>query len=179
MITIDIDGHLVQEKLATALRQIVGSSAWRGTELVDRPRRFRWDMVYEDAGRTVAVEFDGDEHYRHSLKIKADLEKDALARERSWRVVRVPYWVQLTSETLLHYFGLEANIRQSFSHGFITTRIFPASFCEFGVGRFDRELAALPTAVRAAVISSLLDRAEEHGREYVLPTTLTHLLPAS
>jgi hypothetical protein len=29
----------------------------------------------------VAVEFDGDEHYRHTIKIKSDHEKDELARQ--------------------------------------------------------------------------------------------------
>ena len=39
-------------------------------------------MLYEIGGHRVAVEFDGDEHYRHTLKIKADIEKDEAASER-------------------------------------------------------------------------------------------------
>jgi hypothetical protein len=74
--------------------------------------------------------FDGDEHYRNTLKIKNDREKDEMARCGGYRVVRIPYWVQLTSETLKHYFHLEAEIIQDFPHGFISTKVFPASFCE-------------------------------------------------
>ena len=59
------------------------------------------------------------------------------------RVVRVPYWVQLDRTTLGHYFGLSAEIEQRFPHGFITTKLFPASYCELGVERFRRELEAL------------------------------------
>jgi hypothetical protein len=172
-----IDGYLAQAKLAEALASIVGEAAWRGREVrVKAGSLQRWDMLYEIASEKVAVEFDGDEHYRHSLKIKADREKDELAKLGGYRVVRVPYWVQLTSETLRHYFGLDAEIAQDFPHGFITTKIFPASFCELGLARFTRELDSLPSPVRNAVITSLRDRAAEFGKEYVVPDPITHLL---
>ncbi len=97
-------------------------------------------MAFKDNGETVLVEYDGDEHYRDSLKIKADAHKASLAITHGTRLVRVPYWAQLTNQTARHYFGLEAEIEQSFPHGFITTKLFPASFCEMGVERFRREL---------------------------------------
>ena len=175
-VTVRIEDYLVQSKLSATLQAIVGDAAWRGTEVrVIAERRRRWDMVYQGDLGQVAVEFDGDAHYRDSLKIKADLEKDELARLGGYKVVRVPYWVQLTSETLAHYFGLEADIIQDFPHGFITTKMFPASFCEMGVTRFEREFDSLPTSVREAVISSLKLRAAEHGVEYVLPKKLKSL----
>ena len=124
---------------------------------------------------SLLVEFDGDEHYRHTLKIKADIEKDEAASVSGYKVVRFPYWVQLTTETLCHYFGLDAQVVQDFPHGFIVTKIFPASFCELGVERFRGELERLPGGVRAAVVKSLWDRAKEHGRKYVVPGTLALL----
>ena len=96
--TIQIDGYLVQKKLERALIAVVGQAAWRGREVrVVTGSRRRWDMVYEDPSGMVAVEFDGDEHYRHTLKIKTDREKDELARRAGYKVVRFPYWVQLSS----------------------------------------------------------------------------------
>ena len=175
-ITVRIDGYIVQHKLEVALRQIVGEPAWRGSEVRVGSRRQRWDMVYERDGVHVAVEFDGDEHYRHTLKIKADREKDEAARAGGYTVVRFPYWVQLTDETLRHYFGLEGQVIQDFPHGFITTKIFPASFCELGLQRFRRELDQLPQTVQSAVIASLRERAQEHGREYVVPQSLSILM---
>jgi hypothetical protein len=127
----------------------------------------------------VAVEFDGGEHYRHALKIMADREKDELARNGGYRVVRVPYWVQLTTETLCYYFEIDAEIIQNFPHGFIATRFFPASYCELGIARFKRELDALPLAVRNAVVTSLRHRAMEFVTEYVVPNALAHLLDGS
>ena len=112
------------------------------------------------------------------MKIKADQEKDVLASENRMRLVRIPYWVQLDSMMARHWFGLEANIEQSFPHGFITTKLFPASFCELGVARFRRELDALPAQVRFAVVASLRERVSEHGIEYVLPRELRALVTA-
>ena len=84
--------------------------------------------------------------------------------------------MQLDDLTLKHYFGFETKIEQSFPHGFITTKLFPASFCELGVERFRLELLALPQNVREAVISSLRQRASEYGLQYVLPKALVDLI---
>ena len=91
------------------------------------------------------------------------------------KVVRVPYWVQLTTETLLRFFGLHAEIEQTFAHGFITTKVFPASFCEQGIDRFEAEMASLSGEVREAVARSLHARAAEYGWDYVLPSRMIAL----
>jgi hypothetical protein len=102
--------------------------------------------------------------------------KAVLAAEAEMWMVRVPYWVQLDSTMAAHWFGFSADIVQTFPHGFITTQLFPASFCELGVERFRQELTALPPAVRDAVVSSLRDRVKQYGVEYVLPSSLLWLL---
>ncbi len=174
---IRVDGYLTQQKLETALRSIVGEGAWRGREVhVSQGGKHRWDMAYQWQEQFVVVEFDGDEHYRHSLKIKADRQKAEVAQRSGHKVIRIPYWVQLTTETLQHFFGLHTDIDQNFAHGFITTKLFPASFCEQGIARFEEEMAALPNAVRVAVVCSLHDRAAEHGWEYVLPRRLMSIV---
>lgn len=176
-VRVQVDGYLVQGKLEKALRRIVGNAAWQGRELpVIAGGRQRWDMIYVGVRGKVAVEFDGPTHYQDTLTIKDDRYKDELAKQGGYQVVRVPYWIQLTNETLGHYFGLEADVVQDFPHGFITTKVFPASFCEFGIARFERELKSLPNVVRLAVILSLRGRAKEYGIEYVLPKKLKSLL---
>ncbi len=170
-----IESYLTEGKLAAALQQLVGT-AWAGGQVSLRGSRRRFDMAFRSGGAVVLVEYDGDDHYRDSLKIRADRQKDGLASAHGMRLVRVPYWVQLDREMARHWFGLEADIEQSFPHGFITTKLFPASFCELGVARFRRELEALPAAVRRAVVASLRDRVEEYGVEYVLPTGLRELV---
>src|ERR1044071_3912040 len=96
---IAISGHLTQPKLAEALQQLV-PDGWLGNEVAIPGSRQRWDMAYELGGKTTVVEYDGDEHYRHSIKIKVDCAKDEAARALGYQIVRFPYWVQLDSTTL-------------------------------------------------------------------------------
>jgi hypothetical protein len=172
---IKVGGFLTEAKLSTVLQQIV-SSGWLGCQVCLEGSRHRWDMSYQVDNKVTVVEFDGDEHYRNSLKIKSDRAKDDIARGHGYRVVRFPYWVQLDSVTMQYYFGLEAVIDQSFPHGFITTKLFPASFCELGVERFRKELIALPGSVRDTIISSLRQRVAQHGLQYVLPNALVGMI---
>lgn len=173
--TVVIEGYLTQRKLSAALQQIVGDR-WAGDEITIPGSKRRWDMAYRSEDATVVVEYDGDEHYRNSVRIKIDREKDETAAAAGYRVVRFPYWVQLDETTLRHYFGTTATVQQDFPHGFITTKLFPASFCELGIERFSIELDNLPTKVRDDVIRSLRDRAREHGIEFVMPRALRSLL---
>jgi hypothetical protein len=174
MVPITIKGYLTETKLATALQKIVGD-LWAGVQVRLPGSRCRWDMAFRRNGSLVLVEYDGPDHYRDSLKIKADREKDRIAEKNRMRVVRLPYWVQLDNLTVRHYFQISEEIQQSFPHGFISTKLFPASFCELGIERFKRDLHALPSLVRDAVIQSLRERAEENGLEYVLPSPLRGL----
>lgn len=174
---LSIDGYLTERKLSNALHEIT-QDAWLGGQLKVPGTRMRWDMAFTLGSTTVVVEYDGDEHYRNALKIKTDIAKDQAAVSLGYKTVRFPYWIQLDTTTLEHFSGLEANVRTDFPHGFITTRIFPASFCGFGIQRFAGELDALPGTVRDSVIQSLQDRASKHGIEWVLPQQLFHLLSA-
>ena len=170
-----IEGYLTEKKLLGALGRLVGSD-WLGCELRIKGSRRRWDTAFRRSGTKVVVEYDGDEHYCNTLKIRSDREKDAFAESNGIRVVRFPYWIQLTNVTLRHCFGrnraipisqneagnLEGTIQQDFPHGFITTRC--------------RELMELPLDVRADVCDSLRKRAAEHGTQYVIPAALMDLI---
>jgi len=178
---ITIDGYLVERKLQDAMKEIVGAENWIGTQVqIDENgvRRFRWDMGFKLGDVTTYVEFDGHLHYQRPENIRRDKCKDKILQDREIKTVRIPYWVQLTTETLCHYFGIEKPIDQDFPHGFIKTKEFPSSFCEMGIERFKKEIGSLPEGVRAAVISSLRERAAEHtyGRKYVIPTALDEIM---
>jgi hypothetical protein len=175
MTKLSIDGYLTQEKLALALKSVIDPSDWIGTETpVIKGRRFRWDMQAKIGGEVVAVEFDGHSHYCDSMRIKVDHEKEHIAASVGCRVIRIPYWVQLTTQTVAHYFGIEAAIEQDFPHGFISSNIvFPASYCGLGLQKFRSELTSLPAEVRIQVAKSLSVRCAEHGSEYVMPVGVT------
>lgn len=169
--TVFIESYLTETKLAGAIQQLV-SDGWAGGQVSRPSSRRRFDTAFRASGETALVEYDGDERYRDSLKIKADRQEDAIATANGFQLVRVPYWVQLDNVTSRHWFGREADIVQSFPHGFITTKFFPPSYCELGIGKFRRGLELSLAAVRAAVVASLRDRVADYGVEYVLPTEL-------
>lgn len=169
--------YTTQASLAATLQEVFRDS-WKGNEITVPGSRRRWDMAYADGDKIVVVEYDGDEHYRQSIKIKADNEKDKAAEAAGYVVIRFPYWVQLETRTLLHYFGVQRSLHTEFPHGFITTKHFPASFCELGIQRFRAEMDSLPQDVRLEVCKSLRDCATEYGLEYVLPSSLRYLIAA-
>jgi hypothetical protein len=176
MQTFTVEKYMTEAKLAAILRELTGTSF--GEQFQIPGRAFRWDMSYELGGKRFLVEYDGDEHYRNSLVIRADREKARIATENGFESIRFPYWLQLDDFSLEHFFGLRAHIVQEFPHGFITTKLFPASYCELGVERFAAELNSLPERLRWPVLVSLREKSERFGIEYVLPTTLRPLLAA-
>lgn len=159
--TITFTDHLIQATLASALKEIVGEENWLGEEVRVPGTRYRWDMMLRIRGNVFVVEFDGDLHYRDSLVIRKDREKDEIAEGMGYTVVRIPYFVQLTTETLHHWFGLDADIVQEFPHGFIKSKVYPASFCAMGVERFECEMYRLPDPVFTAIVNSLCARTIE------------------
>jgi hypothetical protein len=165
-----VKNYLTEKKLAEII------SALAPTGFVPQFKldglNYRWDFKYETLSERVLVEYDGDEHYRNTTVIRVDRAKAKLASERGFRSLSFPYWLQLDTFTLKHFFSFEAEIIQDFPHGFITTKLFPASFCELGVARFQEEFSRLPDRLRQPVLKSLRERADEYGIEYVLPTAL-------
>ena len=177
------EGYLTQQKLSVLLREALKDkyTAFMEEQKVDGKPRCRWDMymTFPD-GREIAVEFDGDQHYRDTLVMKLDLEKEDLADESGIEVVRIPYWVQLTDETAKHYFGDlfdDIHIEQDYPHGFIKSKIFPASYCALGVERFMAELHDLPYDIFVEILMNLFDRAfdEAYAPEFIIPGVMADL----
>jgi len=113
------------------------------TQLVrDLGRRFRPD--YHSEAHKLVVEFDGDQHYRSSRIVLGDGERDAFFTENGFRVIRIPYFVQLSRAVITHLFRDIAHTTSdflNFPHGFIaSTVVMPADFCELGIARFEDDL---------------------------------------
>ena len=184
MKTVKYEGYLTQQKLASLLKEALKdkyTSFIEEQKVVGKPR-CRWDMYMTfPNGREIAVEFDGDQHYRDTLVMKLDLEKEDLADEAGIEVIRIPYWVQLTDETAKHYFGDlfdGIHIEQDYPHGFIKSKTFPASYCAMGVERFMAELHDLPEKEFVEVVMNIFDHAFEkaYAPEFVVPGAMAYLL---
>ncbi|MEZ4968760.1 MAG: hypothetical protein R2814_03685 [Flavobacteriaceae bacterium] len=84
---------------------------------------------YRNDDLMIIVEFDGDKHYREVSKIKSEEEKTICYSNMGYRVVRIPYFVQITLETSRLLFDLEHDYTNDYPHGFIDERaILPCDF---------------------------------------------------
>ena len=101
------------------------------------------------------VEFDGPEHYRSAKKILGDVERDRALTCVGYRIVRIPYFVQLTHVVIATLFG-EIAIHHgdflNFPHGFIAkTVVMPADFCELGLLGLRQTLSVSATSGRKSL----------------------------
>ena len=168
-----IKGHLNPRNVVPFLKEIVDyvGGQWNGVEqkLIEG-RQLRYDLAFRYASKAFTVDWDGPDHYQNDPKLIKDEEKDELARKQGFRVVRIPYWLQLDSVMLKFYSQIDVVIDRKpcrftdfqkrkrievFPHGFITTKVRTASFCPKGIERFKRELDSLPVVVREEVMRSL------------------------
>lgn len=165
---IKIEGYLTQQKLEDTLKQIIPKEDWLGREVRVPDTRMRWDMSFRLHNKTYVVEFDGYQHYQSISSIENDEKKDNIATELSFKTIRIPYFVQLTTQTLHHYFGIEGNIDQDFPHGFIDKKAYlPACYCKLGYARYEDELDKLPTNIVNDIKESLENWCKVKDRRFV------------
>jgi hypothetical protein len=103
--------------------------------------RFRPDIRLEDL--KIVIEYDGPQHYTDPSIVLSDIERDAFMQERGYRVIRIPYFVQM-NEYLWRAMGYPVDRETpppSFAYpsGFVDTDVFPAHFCKLGIQRYKKE----------------------------------------
>lgn len=166
-----IEGYLTEGKLRKALQEIIGIENWIGNEVKVADTRKRWDMLFKFNNKTYVVEFDGDQHFRDSLVIKSDDIKNSIAENLGYKVIHIPYFIQLTNETFKYFFKdicIPINIIQNYKHGFIDKKAkFPASFCELGKEKYNQIYESIPRNVSKEISFSLQEKAKEFGFKYV------------
>ena len=134
--------------------------AWAGQDNVQRQAKvvgtkFRSDFEVVVNERIIVVEYDGDTHYRDANVIFRDEVKESICREGGKEIIKIPYFVQLTSQTFEHFFGEPFDVETDFPHGFITTKILPASFCPIGYNAAMDIYTGLPVSVKRDIQKSL------------------------
>ncbi len=106
----------------------------------------RWRPDYRSESRKLIVEFDGLQHYTDQKIIKCDAEKDVWYKRLGYKVVRIPYFIQLTNRAVKKLFGVTVdeplfNVRfPSLGAG----RGSPVNLCRAGINRMAREFAQFP-----------------------------------
>jgi len=145
---------------------------WAGAENVTAQplvcgTRMRHDYEVRKNGITYSVEYNGDGHYRDPNVIYRDWAKEELSKNIGRKVVQLPYFIQLTTETFKIFFDDDFEIETTFPHGFVATKMLPSSFCPLGYSRALADLEKMPQSVNTAVMDSLKIKAEQLGNDLV------------
>jgi len=102
---------------------------------------------YRSETLKLIVEFDGTQHYTDLNKIKEDDEKTKLYESAGYKVVRIPYFIQLSNKAVKTLFGVDVKeelFDESVPSLEITGRYSPAHLCPAGVERMAREFKRFP-----------------------------------
>ena len=71
-----------------------------------------------------------------------DAKRDKCYKDKGYKLIRIPYFVQLSAEVIEYYFNKKVvKFKQIYPHGFIKDNvILPVDFCEKGIERFKNEM---------------------------------------
>ncbi len=131
---------LTRDSLGEALSVIFpGVLFIRNRHIPEIKSRIRPD--YHAVQIRLVVQFDDPKHYTQPRRILLDEEENRLFTQHEYEVVRIPYFVQMSSEVIARIFGTTCHYRQRYPHGFAhKNAVLPAAFCCLGIERFIGDL---------------------------------------
>lgn len=102
---------------------------------------------YRSEQLKIIIEFDGLPHYTNPDIIEKDIKNTDLYTSLGYKVVRIPYFIQLTNKAVKTLFGVEVSVdlfdEQISSLG-IKGRNTPAYLCPAGIKRMAEEFKKFP-----------------------------------
>jgi very-short-patch-repair endonuclease len=147
--------YLTEEKLCNIIseiyinEQIIFDKAYPG-------HKFRPDIYLPT--KKIVIEFDGHLHYTLAKTVINDINKENILLKDGVKLVRIPYFVQLSTEIFKNIFDIDFIFNQIYPHGFISEKvILPADFCELGIERFLNDLEKF-NFIKNDIIKSLKDK---------------------
>jgi len=110
-----------------------------------KPIRTRPD--YWSQKLQLVIEFDGLPHYTNPDVILKDVENTLRYNKAGYRVVRIPYFIQLSRNAVKTLFGVDVNLElfdESIPSLGVKGRNTPAYLCYEGIKRMAKEFARFP-----------------------------------
>ena len=102
------------------------------------------------------IEFDGYSHFNSIKTQKLDIAKNEYCKLNSLRIIRIPYFIQLSKESIRHYFNIDIEYAQSYSHGFIDNKALrPDDFNLIGLNLFKNILGSVPSGIKLEILKSI------------------------
>lgn len=171
------NSYLNEERLGEYLKVIFPSNTFIHDKPVPKSSNKRRRPDYRCDELMLIVEFDGISHYQNINIILSDIEKDKDYSSLGYKIIRIPYFIQLDKVTVYNTFSvvLEEDL-YNYPQGFIDKKAtLPASFCYKGLIKFEENLKDFDWAA-SAILCSLKDKVQELGEDKVIPEPLLYLL---
>lgn len=141
----------------------IQASEWIHDKIIDGlGRRIRPD--YRCERLKLIIEFDGLQHYQKPERIKADIENQKLYENCGYKVVRIPYFIQLSNDVVKQMFGRDVKeelFNPSIPSLGIKGKNTPAYCCPAGLKRMAKEFHNYPGQYQVN-LKSLLDAYNEY-----------------
>ncbi|MBR4823888.1 MAG: DUF559 domain-containing protein [Spirochaetaceae bacterium] len=102
---------------------------------------------YRSDSLKLIVEFDGLPHYQKPIAIQKDYENQMIYEQYGYKVVRIPYFIQLSNDVVEQLFGVKVKeplFDDSFPSLGINGRHSPAYLCPAGIRRMAKEFMNFP-----------------------------------
>ena len=160
------DRYLTEEVLAEWLKIIFPDKEFIHEKEIGS---YKPDYVCEDL--KMIVDFDGINHYQSAVVIQTDKKKDEYLQSLGYKVIRIPFFVQMSSVVIKNLFRVDIEVEQEYPQGFVSSKtvgMLPASFCCGGIKRFENDLKRF-SYISDEVIDSLLDKEKRYGTDVVFP----------
>lgn len=115
---------------------------------------YRYRPDYRSEKLKLIVEFDGIQHYTKPDVIENDLRNTNLYQSLGYKVVRIPYFIQLTNKAVKTLFDVEVAeelFDETVSSLGIEGQNTPAYLCPAGVSRMAKEFRKFPEQYKTNV----------------------------
>jgi len=167
--------YLTEKNLGLILNELFPNNDFIHDKSVPDSKNKQLRPDYRSEERKLIIEFDGDSHYCKAQRIKTDIEKDNDYLSLGYKVFRIPYFVQITSQVLKDIFDEKIHFEQRYPNGFIDKKaVLPADYCELGIKLFLNDLNRFHYH-SYEIIESLKNKIIEKGDpELVIPQSLAN-----
>jgi len=102
---------------------------------------------YRSDSLKLVIEFDGVQHYTNPTRIEKDIKNQKIYEKHGYKVIRIPYFIQLTNKIVEQMFGVK--VKKPLFDGTIPSlgisgKHSPAFLCPAGLKRMAEEFVKYP-----------------------------------
>lgn len=169
--------YLTETNLGIILNELFPNNDFIHDKVVPNSNNKRLRPDFRSDKMKIIIEFDGDSHYCKSQRIKTDMLKDDDYKLLDYKVFRIPYFVQMSSELIKMIFNKDMKYEQKYPNGFIDKKaILPADFCELGIELFKKDLERFSFCTSEIIESLKVKVQEKNDIELVIPSSLKQII---